>query len=107
MQIKKLEFLSLGIENQQYFQGAGVSCTRWDDVYIGIGNTENEAAEDSIQQAIESGCDYDWNSISTKEFDETIEVPEALGLESWDDCDEAHFYVALYVKFYELEEEDD
>jgi len=28
-----------GVEHSQYFQGAGVACTKWDDCATGIGNS--------------------------------------------------------------------
>lgn len=99
MRITELEFESYGVDHEQYFRGASTAFTMWDECYVGIGNTEREAAEDAIEEAAMAGHEYDWDSLRMKEFDDTVEVPEALGLESWDECEEAHFYMALFARF--------
>lgn len=105
MKIIELEFESYGVEYEQYFRviGGGTAFAKWDEVYIGVGNTEREAADDAIDCTASAGHEYDWDSLKMKKFNDSIEVPEALGLESWDNCEEAHWYVALYVKFEEGE----
>lgn len=61
------EFRDYGIEHAQYFPGAGTIGTHWDAVFVGVGDTPVEAANDALDQAAE-----DWQVSS-------IEVPPELG----------------------------
>lgn len=44
-----------GVDNSSYFQGAGVSFTRYDDIYIGIGDSEREALENALEDLASTG----------------------------------------------------
>ena len=46
----RFEFQTLGIDYPSYFPGVGVSGTEWDAVYVGIGRSEREAADDAVDQ---------------------------------------------------------
>jgi hypothetical protein len=39
-----------GVEHEQYFQGCGISCTRFDDIATGIGDSVAEAIDDCLEQ---------------------------------------------------------
>ena len=39
-----------GVEHSQYFQGAGVAFTKWEECFTGIGNSPAEALEDALEQ---------------------------------------------------------
>lgn len=48
-QVESFEFRDLGIDHSQYFQGAGVAFTDWDDVFVGVGDTAKEAGDDAME----------------------------------------------------------
>jgi hypothetical protein len=52
------EVEDIGVEHVQYFQGRGVSGSKWDDVFIGVGNSYNEAAGDALDMAAMSGYNF-------------------------------------------------
>jgi len=84
---QEYEFKNLGVENDQYFQGAGTSFTDWDDVFVGIGSSPYEAAEDALEDAASSGKNVD-NIKNDMSKEET--VPE--------DSENIYQYVGLYLK---------
>lgn len=49
-QVETFEFQDLGIDSPSYFQGAGNAFTDWDDVFVGVGDTARDAAEDASEQ---------------------------------------------------------
>lgn len=53
--VRSWEVESYGVEHAQYFRGAGVSLTRWEDVAVGCGNSEREAVEDALEMLAQSG----------------------------------------------------
>ncbi len=65
--IEAFEVIDHGIEHSQYFQGCGVSHTRYTDVATGIGDTPSEALDDALEQLASAG--YDVSRI-TSEIDE-------------------------------------
>lgn len=81
------ELRDLGVEHEQYFQGAGTFFTKWEDVFVGIGNSPYEAAEDALDNAAHT---YDVDSIKNN-MSKKDTVSE-------EDGDEIYQYVALYVK---------
>jgi hypothetical protein len=84
------EIIDHGIESEQYFQGCGVSYTKFSDCFTGIGESAKEALEDALEQAAES----DWNveGIENKLSEEEIER------EDDSEDDERHYYVSIRVK---------
>jgi hypothetical protein len=86
-EVEDYEFKDLGVENDQYFQGAGTSFAKWEDVFVGIGSSLYEAAEDALDGAAMSSWDVD--SVSNN-MSKEITVPE--------DSEDTYQYVALYVK---------
>jgi hypothetical protein len=46
----EFEIIDHGCDGEQYFQGCGVSFTRYTDVITGIGESAREAAEDALSQ---------------------------------------------------------
>jgi len=79
---------SMGLDDPQYFSGAGIVGTRWEDVAVGCGDTE-AAAYDDAREAL---AQRDWDVSS---------LPSAVeaGL---DDkltiTNDMLFYVAIYVR---------
>lgn len=84
--ITKHQIIDHGVENEQYFQGCGVSFTEFKEVFTGIGSSAHEALEDALEQAAQ--CDWDTEAI-TNELSETNDVPE--------DADEHYHYVSIQV----------
>lgn len=50
MKIEDFEVIDHGVEHEQYFQGCGVSFTRWNECSTGCGNSGVEALEDALEQ---------------------------------------------------------
>lgn len=84
------EILDHGVEGSQYFQGCGVSYTRYTEVYTGIGDSAYEALEDALEQAAMS--DWDVESIKN-DLSEEITIPEDAEDES-----ELHHFVSIRLK---------
>lgn len=53
--MKSYRIVNHGIEHSQYFQGHGVSFTRYTDCATGIGNTAGDALDDALEQLCMSG----------------------------------------------------
>jgi len=47
--VTELQVMDLGVEHAQYFQGAGVADTGWEEVYVGVGMSAREAGEDAAE----------------------------------------------------------
>lgn len=119
------EFRDRGIDNAQYFQGAGVAGTDWKECFIGAGDNYKEAAEDALEQAASSFTAWNVESIDTSEFPTKPSVmdvvrQEARGqvaeeilnsgdeeaisaaideiIENDDSGNELYYYVVLYLK---------
>jgi hypothetical protein len=60
--IKEFEIIDHGYEHNQYFQGCGVSLTRFDRCYTGAGYSAKEAYKDAVEQVYSSG-EYDGNDL--------------------------------------------
>lgn len=111
-----------GIENSQFFTGAGVSHTKWDMCYVGVGDNPNEALNDALDAAADSGWDvqnikneepYTPSVSGTVEQEQAAARPEREEGED-DDTYEArcadgdseietgwsdnHYYTVLYLK---------
>jgi len=85
--VNEYSFEDLGVENSQYFQGAGTSYTKWEDVYVGIGSNPYDAAEDALDSAAQSGWDVE-NINNDLPKEDT--VPE--------EAEDIYQYVGFYVK---------
>ena len=85
-EIVEFQFLSLGMDAEQYFSGF-TSGNNWDEAFYGIGDSEKEAAEDAIDMAVQS--------LSISE-----EVGNAMDAEiaKMSDEDEVHEEVLEFVK---------
>lgn len=60
--IEDYEIINHGIEYSDYFQGCGVSFTEFTDVATGIGNSEDEAIADALEQLAQLGWDVESNA---------------------------------------------
>ena len=110
-----------GVEHSQYWQGAGVSCSKWVACYTGIGDSPAEALEDALESVAMDGV-YDLDSlpagwdeglltltddrvspIIAQHCDCDACVTEAGEPQCSHDCEcfrqsELHYFVTLYVK---------
>lgn len=68
--IIEYEIIDHGVEHEQYFQGCGVSHTKFDEVYTGIGSTLREALRDADEQMAGSLGTY----LQNDELEEEIET---------------------------------
>lgn len=85
--IKDYQIVDHGVEHVQYFQGAGVSFTRFTDdtCYTGVGDSPAEALEDALEQLAMSG-EFDVESLPA----------------GWDEgfLEFTHDYIAPIIKKY-------
>lgn len=113
--VAAFELSDLGVDHAQYFQGAGVAFTDWDEVFVGVGDTAREAAADAVENAathgwnvpseLENDMDYDISGFDGERSahdDCGCECPpndlnECLG-DCHDECEMQH-YAALYVRY--------
>lgn len=51
--IEKYELEFKGVSSPDYFQGAGVAFTDFDNVIVGVGNSELEAAKDAYEMLLD------------------------------------------------------
>lgn len=94
--IEAYEFINHGIENEQYFQGCGVSFTEFEDVATGIGNNYHEALDDALESLAHA-----WNVESNTELlAELAAIKEVCGNDKWfeDISDDAHYYASIRVR---------
>ena len=101
--IEGYKIIVRGVEWPEYFQGCGISCTRFDDVATGVGNSVVEAAEDAMEQLAQG----DWDTESNPELLAELEgLDEKDLIEEWmeeNDIDEEepetpYVYVSIRVK---------
>jgi hypothetical protein len=91
--IAEYEIEDIGPDHSQYFQGRGVAHTRFDVVYIGIGNDAKEAYEDAVEGAATD--DIDVSRLPSRP--RGIRKSDKLTAEQ-SDHEDFHYYVALYVR---------
>lgn len=104
-QVKDFEFSDHGVQNCQYWQGAGTSYTHWDSAVTGTGSTAYEAAEEALGDAAQDGWDvrgilnpYDANSTDTVEAAVREWNPEAVDEEGNIETEDMYYYVVLYIE---------
>lgn len=81
-----------GIENSQYFQGCGVSHSRWDMVGVGAGSTPREAYNDAVEQLAMSGWDT-FEMPSGKGFSDRSSIPRGEDI-----SEDIYHYFCVYVR---------
>lgn len=93
--IESFEVINHGIDYPDYFQGCGVSCTEFEDVATGIGNTEAEAFDDALESLAQMGWETDgFEDRAIAEYGEkpsTKPIPKRYG-------DDAYHYVSIRVR---------
>lgn len=55
--IRQFQVIHHGIECSQYFQGCGVSHTKFEEVATGVGDTPLEAIDDALESLAQNGWD--------------------------------------------------
>ena len=86
-----------GIENSQYFQGAGISGTEYDDIATGIGNNAAEAFDDALEQLAQNDWDVTELEKEKKNYEGGEEVGDDTGSED-EPGDDVYFYLSIRVK---------
>lgn len=84
-----------GIDNEQYFPGAGVSFTKWTECATGLGNCNAEALNDALDLLAQNDWDADTleREMVSRSFDGRPlrdEPDDSLG-------PDFHYYVTVYV----------
>lgn len=93
MKIKDFQIIHHGLDHPDYFQGCGVSFTKFNSVVTGIGDNPKEAFNDCLEQIAMIGLD-----ISTLE--EKLEaIEEKPSTSEIDNSEESEFYYYLSVRF--------
>lgn len=95
-----------GVMLSCYWQGAGVSYTRWDDVGVGTGENAYEAMNDALDQLAQQGWDvgqipneFDENSPDNvqnvvRDANPDLEPDE----DGTVDTEDSYYYVTVYVQ---------
>lgn len=79
-------------DHSQYWQGAGLSFTIYEDLATGIGSSEMEAAEDACEQLAQN--DWDTSSIDISECSKDNE--QICEDDEGDEC-EHHYFTTIRV----------
>ena len=87
--IKDFEIVDHGVEHPDYFQGCGVTYTKFDDCATGIGRSLHEALGDALEQL---AADYDLSTCSTL-VDECAEASKDTAA-LFDDA-EVYYYASI------------
>ncbi len=96
--IAEHKFEDIGIEHPDYFQGRGVMGTEFDMVFVGIGDSLKEAADDALDQAAGTGYELT-ESINAEAEGLSAEVPADLApSEDENDPNQLYYHAAFYVK---------
>jgi hypothetical protein len=89
--IKAYEIDNMGQDHAQYFQGAGISFTDWEDVAVGVGSDAKEAYEDAVDSLAQNGWDADRLPTRPRGIRKDDRIP-ADANEEW------YCYVAVRVR---------
>lgn len=80
-----------GIDHEDYFQGHGISNSKWKDCACGIGNSNQEALNDALEQLAMSEWDV-------QDLEKNIRDSGRFPTDKPDCLDEYHhYYVGLNV----------
>ncbi len=90
--VKAFEIDGLGVDHDQYFQGAGIAFTDWDYVAVGIGNNAKEAYEDAVELLSQT---WDTDRLPTRP--RGIRKSDSMTQEQIE-SDGLHYYVAIRVR---------
>lgn len=91
--IKEFEVINHGVEHSQYFQGCGVSFTKYDHVVTGIGHNLSEAYEDCLEQLAVSGYE-----VSRALEDALTEQEDHGDTSGHGENDEVYYHVSIRIK---------
>lgn len=104
--VSEFRIQSHGLEHSQYFQGAGIAFSKWEDCATGIGSSEMEALDD----ALDSLAQNDWEFVGecqeelereikvAQAFQQTQENEHSAYVGDEDQCCEVWYYVTVLVK---------
>lgn len=101
--ITDYEIIDHGIDHSQYFQGCGVSYTRFENVVTGCGSSADEAWNDALEQMACNGADISGIESSEDNTHYTSDAAKAADVESFvrsqgeeitDDC-ELYYYLSI------------
>ena len=88
-----------GIHHEQYFQGAGISGTRWESCITGVGDCPSEALDDALTQACMSTCFPDDDAPTVELLVEDLRnLEDDNGYEDVG-SDECHYYATMYWRY--------
>lgn len=90
-----------GIYHSQYFQGCGVSFTKYDHCVTGIGNSAHDALDDCLEKLTMMGYDIpeslNLEASSASNNDDVAQSYKDCNEEMPEDC-EMYYYVSVRIK---------
>ena len=96
-QVKEFQLIDHGIDHSQYFQGCGVSFTRYEFVSTGCGNNFQEAMDDCMESIAQNHYGLDMPA-----FEQAIKDELGVTTASWpegdsvpEDSEECYYYVSV------------
>lgn len=90
----EFRILNHGINNEQYFQGHGVSFTKFKECATGIGHTPSEAFEDALDSLAQNG----WDTDTIRNSEEGKKTLDDKRTNSDLDAEGFYWYVSVDVK---------
>ncbi len=91
--ITAYEIDDLGVDHSQYFQGAGISYTVFNDVAVGVGTNAKEAYNDAVEV-----LSQDWDTNRLPKHPRGIRASDSLTEEEMSEEPEFWYYVAIRVR---------
>ena len=95
IKLDSYEVRDYGVDHAQYFQGAGVAFTEYDEVFLGVGDTLAEAFEDACDNAASSG--WDVTDVDYYTAADNSSAHDSCDEEEHDEC-EMYRHVGLFVR---------
>jgi len=89
-----------GVEGSQYFQGAGLAYTDFDDIATGAGNNAAEAFDDALEQLAQNDWDVSELEKEKKDYEDGKEIMMRVSFQTeWDqETDEEGYVITKNVK---------
>ena len=76
--VTEYEIINHGIDHSDYFQGCGVSCTRYTDVATGIGCSEKDALDDALDQLAQAAWDVENNKALMHDLHDLADATDVI-----------------------------
>ena len=91
--VSSFEVIHHGVENSSYFQGAGISHTKFKDIATGCGSTEKEA----LEEALEMLASNEWDVESLEKRSDFLKSIDNISDENPVSSDDTFYYLSILV----------